>query len=211
VSDPPKLVVATRNLGKTREFARLLGDRFRVEMVPEDVELPRETRRTFEDNARVKAEAVFAALDGRVAVLADDSGLEVAALDGRPGVLSARYAGERASDADNVAKLLRELRGRKDREARFVCALCLALKSEWPGGRLPGHLVEVRGIVEGTITEAPRGSAGFGYDPVFQPRGAGETLAEASPTSKDLASHRGAAVRALLFRLGEEGWANLGS
>ena len=211
MSEAPALVLATRNPGKAGEFARLLRDRFQVEVVPDEVELPEETGRTFEENARRKAEAVFVALGGKAAVLADDSGLEVAALRGRPGVLSARYAGEKTRDADNVAKLLAALAGGRDRRARFVCALCLALQSGCAGGRAALRFVEARGVVEGVITGAPRGSGGFGYDPVFQPRGSKLTLAEASAAGKDRVSHRAAAVRALLFRLDDEGWPNGGS
>lgn len=168
--------------------------------MPPGVELPAETGRTFAANARLKAEAVFAALGGKTAVMADDSGLEVAALGGRPGILSARFAGEDAGDDANVARLLDELSGRDDREARFVCSLCLVLPEERaPGGT--GRLVEVDGFSTGTITRAPRGRDGFGYDPVFEPAGWSVTLAEASPEAKDQVSHRGAAARALLARL----------
>lgn len=199
------LVLATRNHGKAREFARLLGDAFRVDLVPDAVVLPEESGRTFAENARLKAETVFSALGGVMAVLADDSGLEVAALSGRPGVLSARYAGERARDEDNVTRLLADLNGRADREARFVCGLCLVLAPERAGRGAEPRIIEVRGVAEGTIAEAPRGTAGFGYDPVFQPGGWEETLAEASPERKDQVSHRGAAVKALLACLRNEG------
>lgn len=205
------VILATRNPGKAREFGRLLGDAFQVDLLPDTVELPEETGRTFTENARMKAEAVFAALGGVMAVLADDSGLEVAALDGRPGVLSARYAGNAARDEENVSKLLTELHGRADREARFVCELCLVVPPERQGRGSDPRLIEVRGVIEGTITEAPRGTAGFGYDPVFRPQGLGETLAETSPAGKDLVSHRGAAVSALIVRLREEGLLGHGS
>jgi XTP/dITP diphosphohydrolase len=234
---PVDLVLATRNPGKAREFARLLERVFSVRPLPPAVALPHETGPTFAANARLKAEAVFSVLGGEVAVLADDSGLEVAALDGRPGVLSARYAGDDARDEENVGKLLAELSGRADRTARFVCALCLALPPEQPaegptervakgpverpGGR-PGpdaapRLFEARGVLEGVITQTPRGTEGFGYDPVFQPRGWERTLSEASPADKDGVSHRGAAARALLARLRDgvtpagEGGADCGS
>lgn len=195
------VILASRNRGKAREFERLLRGSFCVRPLPSEVGLPEETGRTFADNARLKAEAVFAAMGGQAAVLADDSGLEVKALDGRPGVFSARYAGGTASDEDNVAKLLTDLAGRTDREARFVCALCLLL----PGGEDAGagsfHRIEVEGFSDGIIVTAPRGADGFGYDPVFQPVGWTVTLAEADPRDKDLVSHRGAAARALLRRL----------
>ena len=200
---PTVVVLATGNAGKAREFGRLFGGAFEVRVMPASVGLPEETGETFAANARLKAEAVFRALGGDVAVLADDSGLEVGALGGRPGVLSARYAGERAGDADNVAKLLAELAGGADRRARFVCSLCLLL----PRGRR----VEVEGFSLGTITRAPRGEDGFGYDPVFQPGGWQLTLAEASPEDKDRVSHRGAAARELLRRLSREGDQPLGT
>jgi XTP/dITP diphosphohydrolase len=144
------------------------------------------------------------------AVLADDSGLEVAALGGRPGVLSARFAGEEASDEENVEKLLGALRDSAEREACFVCALCLALP-DVPSRQAQHRRVEVEGVLAGEITRKARGSDGFGYDPVFQPDGWSMTLAEASAIEKDLVSHRGAACRELLKALacvdpaGEEG------
>lgn len=205
------VVLATRNPGKAREFGRLLGETFRVASLPEEVELPPEIGSTFAQNARLKGEAVFAALGRTTTVLADDSGLEVAALEGRPGVLSARYAGDAARDEDNVTKLLTELKGRKEREARFVCALCLVLAPAGPESSTAPRLVEVQGVVEGSITEAPRGTGGFGYDPVFRPLGAQQTLAETDPVGKDRVSHRGAAVRALLLRLASEGILSRGS
>lgn len=202
----PPLVLATGNAGKAREFGRLLGETFAVEPLPSGVALPEEDGSTFADNARIKAEAVFAAVRGRVAVLADDSGLEVVALGGRPGVFSARFAGENAADSENVARLLAELSGSADRRARFVCCLCLLMPqpTEASSERHAGPtVIEVGGTTEGVITSAPRGTDGFGYDPVFQPDGWAETLAEARPADKDAVSHRGAAARALLARLRE--------
>jgi XTP/dITP diphosphohydrolase len=204
VTGPLAVVLATGNAGKAREFGRLLGSAFRVRPMPGSVVLPEETGGTFAANACLKAQAVFAALGGSFAVLADDSGLEVAALEGRPGILSARFAGEGARDDENVGKLLGELSGAADRRARFVCSLCLVLPEEHAAGRA-SHLVEVEGVLEGAITRAPRGTDGFGYDPVFQPEGWTHTLAEAAPEDKDRVSHRGAAARALVARLGECG------
>jgi XTP/dITP diphosphohydrolase len=183
-----RLVLATANLDKAAEIAALLPAE--VEVVPRpaamgDVE---ETATTLEDNARLKAAAV-AAVAGEAAV-ADDTGLEVSALDGRPGVWAARYAGQGASYADNVRKLLGELDGVADRRARFrtVAAVC------FPDGRE----VVAEGSVWGTITDAPRGSAGFGYDPVFVPdEGDGRTYAEMTAEEKHAVSHRGRALRAL--------------
>jgi non-canonical purine NTP pyrophosphatase (RdgB/HAM1 family) len=186
-------VLATGNAGKVREFNRLLAGAFEVRPLPAGVGLPPETGDTFATNARLKAQSVFDALGRHQAVLADDSGLEVAALGGRPGIFSARFAGEEASDADNVAKLLQELSTAPDRGARFVCALCLIVP--------PSGMVEVEGMSKGSITLSPRGEDGFGYDPVFQPEGWALTLAEASPEDKDSVSHRGAAARALVDHL----------
>jgi XTP/dITP diphosphohydrolase len=196
--------LATRNAGKVREFGRLLGPRLNVELLPPQVRLPKETGRTFAANARLKAESAAKALGWAVAVLADDSGLEVKALGGRPGVCSARFAGDDAGDEDNVTKLLGELGDSDDRAARFVCALCLALPGG-PGAVASGGLVEVEGVVVGDVTTAPRGNDGFGYDPVFQPETWSTTLAEAAPQAKDSVSHRGAACRRLIARLAEAG------
>ncbi len=198
------MVLASRNRGKAREFERLLGDTFTVRPLPAAVVLPQEVGQTFAENARLKAEAVWNALGGRQAVLADDSGLEVASLGGRPGVHSARFAGETAGDEENVAKLLDELVGMSNREARFVCALCLLLPNDQDNGSKTFQRIEVEGYCEGTITVLPRGAHGFGYDPVFRPAGWEATLAEADPQTKDLVSHRGAAARALLAHLASE-------
>jgi XTP/dITP diphosphohydrolase len=200
VSDPLHVVLATGNAGKAREFDRLLEPALCVGALPGGVTLPAETGGTFYENARLKAEAVFVAIEGRSAVLADDSGLEVGALGGSPGLQSARFAGARATDSENVAKLLSEMKGRDDREARFVCSLVLLLPSE-SGCKETPREVAVEGHSEGSVTRAPRGADGFGYDPVFQPNGWEKTLAEATPTEKDQVSHRGAAARALLLAL----------
>jgi XTP/dITP diphosphohydrolase len=212
-------VLATANAGKVREFNRLLGGAIDVRPLPQGFALPPETGDTFAANARIKAKAVFEALGRAQAVLADDSGLEVAALGGRPGIYSARFAGDAARDADNVAKLLCELLAEADRSARFVCALCLIVPDTRTGDLVDApprrgtdvrreaapRIFEVEGITNGSITHAPRGTDGFGYDPIFQPDGWGLTLAEATPHDKDSVSHRGAAARALLARLEEQG------
>jgi XTP/dITP diphosphohydrolase len=198
----PRIVLASSNAGKAREFGRLLAGVALVEPLPADINMPEEALLTFVGNARLKASVAFAALGGRRAVLADDSGLEVAALDGKPGVKSARYAGPEATDEENVQKLLAALEGRPDRDARFVCCLCLLFPI--------GGAIEVEGTTEGTITEAPRGGDGFGYDPVFQPKGWPVTLAEADPEQKDAVSHRGAAVHALLDEFVRRGLIDLG-
>lgn len=214
----PTIVLATRNAGKAREFERLLGGAFVVEALPTDVEMPEETGRTFAENARLKADTIYQALDGKRIVLADDSGLEVDALGGSPGVFSARFAGENATDEQNVAHLLRLLSGVEERGARFVCNLCLAVPVSAVAGqdldpRVKGRgnpeeraMVEVTGYSEGMIESEPRGTEGFGYDPVFRPTGWTETLGEAATHDKDLISHRGAAARALLAVLKEEAW-----
>lgn len=199
------MILASRNKGKAGEFERLLGRALDVRPLPSGVRLPEEKGRTFAENARLKAEAVFAALGGKEAVLADDSGLEVSALGGRPGVLSARFAGESATDEENVRRLLEELGGRTDREARFVCALCLLVPDERAAGKGAYRSIEVQGSSDGAVTTTARGTGGFGYDPVFRPVGWAVTLAEVDPGRKDSVSHRGAAARALLDRLvGEE-------
>ena len=152
-----------------------------------------ETGRTFEENAILKAVAVSRAVAGLV--VADDSGLEVAALGGAPGVYSARYAGEGAKDEENVAKLLAELGNleRADRGARFRCALALACQ---------GELIAVfHGDVAGVIAERPRGKRGFGYDPVFIPAGFDQTFAELGDEVKNQMSHRAVAIQKLREQL----------
>jgi len=192
------VLVATRNPGKLREFRALLAPAgwsvLGLDALAEPATEPAEEGATFADNARVKALAVCEATE--LAVLADDSGLEVAALGGRPGVYSARYSGAHAADGDRIAKLLEELGAERDRRARFVCALALAQK-----GTL---LAEALGECPGEIAEQPRGSHGFGYDPVFLVPELGRTFAELSEAEKNLRSHRARAVRDLLDRLAAE-------
>ena len=184
-----RLVLATRNEHKLREF-RVLLDPHELIPLPDDVELPPETGETFEDNARVKAEAAASAT-GMQAV-ADDSGIEAAALDGRPGVRSARYADDRASDEENLAKLLDEVPDDGDRRVSYVCALAYAE---------PGAETRVfTERCEGELAKEPRGDGGFGYDPAFVPVDGddGRTMAELSVAEKDAVSHRGRAARAFL-------------
>jgi XTP/dITP diphosphohydrolase len=188
-----KLVLATANPDKTRELAALLQG---FEVVPRPAGLPDvdETEDTLEGNARLKAVAVMQAT-GEPAV-ADDTGLEVDALGGRPGVYAARYAGPGASYADNVAKLLEELAGVADaaRTARFRTVAV----ARFPDGRE----VVAEGWVRGTIADAPAGEGGFGYDPVFVPAGGdGRTFAQMSQAEKAAVSHRGRALRALAAQL----------
>jgi len=189
-----RLVLASRNAHKVRELGALLAPH-EIVPLPDEVELPPETGHTFEENARVKAETAARAT-GAPAV-ADDSGIEAAALGGRPGVRSARFAGEHATDEENLEKLLRDVPQDGDRRVAYVCALALAA----PGAAT--HVVEAR--CEGTLAAEPRGSGGFGYDPAFVPvdYGDGRTMAELSPEEKDAISHRGRAARELVAWLGE--------
>ena len=189
-----KLVLASRNAHKLRELGALLAPHELVPL-PEEVGLPPETGETFEENARVKAESASRATG--LPAVADDSGIEATALRGHPGVRSARYAGEGATDEENLRKLLREVPDDGDRRVAYVCALAFAA----PGA--PTHVVE--GRCEGTLAVEPRGGGGFGYDPAFVPVDYGDerTMAELSPEEKDAISHRGRAARALAAWLGE--------
>jgi XTP/dITP diphosphohydrolase len=191
------LLVATRNEHKLRELREAMPG-FELEALPEDVELPPEEGENFAENALGKARAAHGAT-GRAAI-ADDSGIEAAALGGRPGVRSARYAGEGAGDAANLAKLLAELRDAEDRRVAYVCALALVAED--------GSEQLVEGRCEGTLAREPRGSGGFGYDPAFVPDDTGpgdrRTMAELAPEEKHAISHRGRAARALAERLGAE-------
>ncbi|CAA9495414.1 MAG: Nucleoside 5-triphosphatase RdgB (dHAPTP, dITP, XTP-specific) [uncultured Solirubrobacteraceae bacterium] len=186
-----RLVVATRNAHKLREFERLLPG-MDLEPLPAGIELPDETGDTFVANALIKARAAAAAT-GRSAI-GDDSGIESAALGGRPGVRSARFAGEDADDAANLAKL-REL-APVGSPLRYVCALAYVSAS----GEEEVHL----GECHGTLAAEPSGDHGFGYDPVFLPAaadGSGRTMAELTDVEKDAISHRGNAARRLLDSL----------
>jgi XTP/dITP diphosphohydrolase len=189
-----RLVLASANPDKAAEIAAVLSSALEVELVPRPPGTPEvvEDGETLLDNARLKAVALVAATG--LPSVADDTGLEVDALGGAPGVYSARYAGERATYADNVAKLLAELAAGPgaggDRRARFRTVALAA----FPGGAEYWS----EGTVEGHIAEAPRGTAGFGYDPVFVPaEGDGRTFAEMSPEEKHDISHRGRAFRTL--------------
>jgi XTP/dITP diphosphohydrolase len=186
-----RVVLATANPDKAVEIAAMLSG-FEVVARPTWVPDVDETADTLEGNARLKAAAVAAAT-GELAV-ADDTGLEVAALEGRPGVRAARYAGPGATYADNVAKLLAELEGVADRRARFR-TVALA---RFPDGRE----LSAEGTVDGQIALAPRGAGGFGYDPVFVPAGGGgRTFAQMTRAQKEALSHRGRAFGALVPEL----------
>ena len=188
-----KLLLATRNEHKRREFARILdaagGAEHALELLPEWVALPPEDGETFAQNALGKARAAASAT-GAVAI-ADDSGIEAAALGGAPGVRSARYAGENATDDENLQKLLREAPAGS--ALRYVCALA------YVDPHAAGEQI-FEGTCEGRVSAAPRGERGFGYDPAFVPDEGdrGRTMAELPDSEKDAISHRGRAVRALV-------------
>ena len=179
------LLLASTNAGKMREFRRVLPG---VQVLtPHDRGLTfryEERGATFIDNALGKARHLFAKTG--VATVADDSGLVVPALDGAPGVRSARYGGDITQERRNLL-LLDALAGASDRSARFVCCLAVVLAEH--------RLLVVQETVEGSVISAPRGAGGFGYDPIFRPRGAGETFAEMDDDAKDAISHRGRALR----------------
>jgi XTP/dITP diphosphohydrolase len=187
-----RLVCGSANPDKVAEIEAILGEA--VELVPRPPDVPdvAEDADTLEGNARLKAAAVAAATG--VATIADDTGLEVDALGGLPGVRTARYAGERATYAENRAKLLAALDGVPNRRARFRTVAIVA----WPDGRE----VTAEGVCAGTIARAERGDRGFGYDAVFVPDGGGgRTFAEMSEGDKHALSHRGRALNALLVAL----------
>jgi XTP/dITP diphosphohydrolase len=190
-----RLVLSTRNAHKLREF-RVLMEPHELVPLPDDVALPPETGETFEENARAKA--VAAAEATGMPAIADDSGIEAAALGGRPGVRSARFAGEGATDEENLAKLLAEVPDGGDRRVAYVCALAYAE----PGDGQPRVFTE---RCEGELAAEPRGDGGFGYDPAFVPadRDDGRTMAELTVAEKDTISHRGRAARAFLDWLGD--------
>jgi XTP/dITP diphosphohydrolase len=188
-----ELLFATRNANKTAEIRKILGPQFQVNDLADHPEIPHiaETGRAFEDNAILKAVTVSKHIPALV--VADDSGLEVDALGGAPGIYSARYAGPDASDNEKIEKLLQQL-GRvgapkNARHARFHCVLALARKGEVLG--------MFEGVVEGQIADRPRGSHGFGYDPIFIPNGFQRTFGELEPVEKNQVSHRARALEKL--------------
>lgn len=184
-----RLVVATHNAGKVAELRRILADADVELLGADDVGLGdvEETGTTFAANALLKARAAAASCG--LPCVSDDSGLVVDALGGEPGVRSARYAGAHGDDQANLDLVLERMAGVADRTARFVCAAALVTPEgrEWT----------TEGVLEGTLTDAPRGTGGFGYDPIFVPLGGDRTTAEMSPQDKDAISHRGQAFRAL--------------
>lgn len=191
MSEYLKLLISTRNDHKTGEVRKILGEQFFVSdlsSAPQVGEVE-ETGSTFEENATLKSVAASLVVEGWV--IADDSGLEVDSLDGAPGVYSARFAGPSCVDADNNALLLKKMEGLrgKDRSARFRCVIVLS--------RAGRKLAAFDGTVEGIIANAPRGSGGFGYDPLFIPEGHCTTFADLPPETKNQISHRARALEKL--------------
>ncbi|WP_035987102.1 RdgB/HAM1 family non-canonical purine NTP pyrophosphatase [Leptolyngbya sp. KIOST-1] len=191
IPQPPTIVVATGNPGKLIEmqvYLDALG--WQLQLKPDHLEVE-ETGTTFLENARLKAATVAKALNQWA--IADDSGLAVTALGGAPGIYSARYAD---SDAARIDRLLKELEGQSDRSAQFICALALAN----PAGEV---VLETKGICHGEILLTPRGSGGFGYDPIFYLPSLGKSFAEMQPSQKEALSHRGIAFSQLMPHLKE--------
>lgn len=189
-----KIIAATQNKGKIKEIQKIFGTLgFEVISQKEvgiDVDVE-ETGATFEENARLKAKAVYDLC--HETVIADDSGLCVDALDGAPGVYSARYAGEGASDADKINKLLAELENEENRSAEFVSSLVMILKD--------GREFSAQGKVKGKILKEPSGSNGFGYDPIFYSEELGKSFGEASDEEKNSISHRGRGLQNLYEKI----------
>lgn len=193
-----KLVLASKNAGKVREFKEMF------EVLPftvlsldgfPDIEEPEETGQTFMENAHLKA-CYYAKATGELC-MADDSGLEVYALNGEPGVMSARYAGKHGSDKDNNILLLENMTREKNRRCRFFCALAVAN----PAGSI---LFETQGSCEGELLLEEKGLGGFGYDPLFFSLDLNKSLAEASPEEKNSVSHRSRALQKLVKIMGEQ-------
>jgi XTP/dITP diphosphohydrolase len=207
----PHLLIATHSRHKLRELRELLSLRHAELLSFDDVGVtddPEETGTTFETNAAIKAR--FGARRTGLPTLADDSGLEVDALDGGPGVRTRRYAGPAATDEENNAKLLLELGGRSStqRGARYVCVLALALPED-AGARGGQPVRYARGTCRGRIATSPRGTGGFGYDPIFEPWSespGGRTLGQWSPAEKHAISHRARAARRMAPRLAALGF-----
>lgn len=191
-----KLWVATTNQGKLNEFRNILGGLAEIHSISElkVYAVPKETGKTFEENARIKARALKSVRPGEW-VVADDSGLEVEGLGGLPGVHSARYAGENASDAENSAKLIKmvQIRTAQNRSAQFCCILVVFAPD--------GKESVLEGTVKGSISTSSKGSSGFGYDPVFIPEGETKTYAELGASVKNQGSHRAQAIRRLMALL----------
>lgn len=196
------IYIASNNSKKVDELERLLGGEglsINIHSAKKVGGMPEveENGKTFEANARLKVEALEKKVPDGAWILGDDSGLCVNALNGAPGIYSARYSGEDATDHSNNEKLLRELKGKDDRGAYFYCALVLRQKM--------GAELVFSGMCRGKILEKINGEAGFGYDPLFVPNGCSETFAQMGPTQKDLESHRGGALRQLIAYIRSEG------
>ena len=199
VALPERIILASGNANKASEFESIMAG-MRVEPMPAGYTLPPETGLTFEANARIKARAVHEQLRRDVTsqaevpwVMADDSGIEVEALGGAPGIYSARYAGEDASDTDNVDRLLAELAGEENRRARFICVIVAVAPD--------GSELVADGLFSGRIAHEPGGASGFGYDPVFIPDNYSLKVSELSTEEKNRISHRARAALGLLEKL----------
>jgi XTP/dITP diphosphohydrolase len=192
-----RLIIATRNAHKTAEIRAMIGGQFEVLDATAFPDLPEieETGTSFLENARLKAEGISARVDGWV--LSDDSGLEVDALGGAPGVWSSSYGGEEGNHAKNNARLLVEMAGKIDRGARFRCTMVLA--------RHGVEQTNFSGTIEGRLVDALSGSGGFGYDPLFIPAGYEQTFAELGDAVKNTLSHRARALGQVISYLGEHG------
>lgn len=195
-----EFIIATKNKGKVEEFRTMFGKKgFLVKSLLDYPELPEveETGKTFAENAVLKAETISQMI--HKPVIADDSGLAVDALGGEPGVYSARYAGMEKDDRKNIEKVLKKMEGVKNRKARFVCVLALAVPGE--------KTVTVEGVCEGEIAMKPIGSNGFGYDPIFFLTDKGKTMAQLEKSEKNEISHRGKALKkleAMIEKLGRD-------
>jgi len=182
------IIVATKNKGKIKEIKKILGDHNVISQGEAGINIDvEETGTTFAENAMLKAESIAEKVT--CAVIADDSGIEVDALNGAPGIYSARYCGEDATDEDRVDKLLDEIKDADTRGAQFNCAIALVM----PDGEK--HIFS--GIVRGTLDFEPKGENGFGYDPIFIPDGYDKTFGELDSSIKDEISHRARALKAL--------------
>ncbi|MBC8321776.1 MAG: non-canonical purine NTP diphosphatase [Bacteroidetes bacterium] len=190
-----KIVFATNNKHKLIEIRSIIKDKFKVLSLSDigfDNDIP-ETGNSFAENASIKSQTIYKQF--KLDCFSDDTGLEIDALDGKPGVYSARYAGEKSTYEENVNKILLVLKGNKNRKAEFSTVISLILD---------GKEFQFEGRVPGQITTEKRGKSGFGYDPVFQPDGFDITFAEMSADTKNKMSHRGKAVKKLIAFLNEE-------
>jgi XTP/dITP diphosphohydrolase len=193
----PRLIIATRNSHKSAEIRSMIGDRFEVRNATDFPAFPEieETGTTFLENARLKALGISSRVEGWV--LSDDSGLEVDALDGAPGVWSSSFGGEEGNHGKNNARLIAEMQGKPDRRARFRCTMVLA--------RDGAEQANFSGTVEGKLVDSLHGTGGFGYDPLFIPGGYDRTFAELGDEIKNTLSHRSRALAKVVDFLNEQG------